>query len=230
VKHIAIIMDGNGRWAKERGLPRTAGHKAGMDRISELTRALAKQGTEALTLYAFSTENWKRPENEVSFLMKLPDLYLKRELKTLIKENVKLMRSGFDENVPASTLKVLDDAIEKTKNNTGITLNFAFNYGGRADIVNAAKQLMIKAMAGELSLEDVNEDIFAQHLLTGGLPDVDLLIRTSGEIRISNFLLWQIAYSEMIFSDTYFPDFDEKALLDCLTQYQLRARRFGALT
>lgn len=228
-KHIAIIMDGNGRWAQSRSLPRTAGHKAGMEAIKELVIVSEEIGVKSLTLFAFSTENWARPQEEVSYLMRLPSIFIKRELRSLIKRGIRIRRIGFDENVPMSTLKAIDDAVEQTKSNTGLTLNFAFNYGGRAEIVNAARNIAEQCLKGNVLAAEINEELFSKHLLTEGLPDVDLLIRTSGELRISNFLLWQIAYSEMIFTDTYFPDFKREAFLDTIAEYHKRNRRFGRI-
>ena len=229
-KHVAIIMDGNGRWAKERGLPRTAGHKAGMDSIKEIVETAHDIGVKSLTLYAFSTENWSRSEEEVRYLMGLPGLFLKKELRNLMKQGVRIHRIGFNDNVPSHTLKVLDEATEKTKHNEGMILNFAFNYGGRAEIVQAVQNIVKQCQEGQLSPAEINEEVFAKHLLTDGMPEVDLLIRTSGEVRISNFLLWQIAYSEMIFTDTYFPDFRRQAFLETIKEYHQRNRRFGAVT
>ncbi|BDR58390.1 isoprenyl transferase [Xylocopilactobacillus apicola] len=229
--HVAIIMDGNGRWAKKRHLPRIAGHKEGMENVRRITIEANDLGIKVLTLYSFSTENWNRPSDEVSFLMKLPVLFFNKYVPELIERNVKVKITGFTDQIPSATLKVLHQAVEETKNNTGLILNFAFNYGGKAELVNAAQQIARQVKNGLVEPEDIDENYFEKHLLTklGDLDDVDLLIRTSGEQRISNFLLWQLAYSELYFTDTYWPDFSANDLLKATKVYEQRNRRFGAL-
>lgn len=230
--HIAIIMDGNGRWAKKRLLPRVAGHKAGMENVRTIAKAASNLGIKVLTLYAFSTENWKRPTDEVNYLMKLPIVFFDKFVPELIENNIKVNIMGYLDQLPQGTQKACYDAIEQTKNNTGMILNFALNYGSRAEIVSAAQKLVEQAGAGEISSEDINEEVFAKQLMTstlGKYADPDLLIRTSGEERISNFLLWQLAYSELIFDDCYWPDFSVTELQKNIWQYQQRDRRFGGL-
>ncbi len=205
-KHIAIIMDGNGRWAKRKGQPRIAGHKEGMNNVKTIATAASHLGVKVLSLYAFSTENWSRPSKEVNFLMKLPVDFFGTFMPDLIKENIRVFVTGFTDHLPDKTRKVVLKAVEDTKGNTGMILNFAFNYGGRAEIVNAAKNLAIEAASGSIDPSDIDDTMFADHLLTNHLKelaDPDLLIRTSGEERISNFMLWQLAYTEMIFDDSY---------------------------
>jgi undecaprenyl diphosphate synthase len=225
--HIAIIMDGNGRWAKQQNQPRVFGHKNGVGAVRKSIEACAKIGVNYLTLYAFSTENWNRPKLEVKTLMALLVSSLKKELKTLQKNNIKLNTIGNIENLPKKAQIELADVIEKTKNNTSLTLTLALNYGSREEIVNVIKNLSKKVVNKELSLEDIDEKIINNHLYTFSLPDVDLMIRTSGEKRISNFLLWQIAYAELYFTDTLWPDFKEENLFQAIIDYQKRERRFG---
>lgn len=228
-QHVAIIMDGNGRWAKKRGLPRVAGHKAGIKAIKEVTRLADKLNIKILTLYAFSTENWKRPENEVKFLMDLPQEFLLKDIDELIEKNVQIRVMGFNEKVPEHTLKAIQEAEERTKDNTGLILNFALNYGGREEIVTATKAIVNDIIDGKLDKDNINEEIISQYLLTKGYPDPDLLIRTSGEQRISNFLLWQLAYAEFWFTSIYWPEFNQDSFLQAIYDYQQRSRRFGAL-
>ncbi|AMA74658.1 isoprenyl transferase [Aneurinibacillus thermoaerophilus] len=229
-KHVAIIMDGNGRWAKQRALPRVAGHRAGMKTVKEITKAADEIGIEVLTLYAFSTENWKRPADEVEYLMRLPQEYLATELKELIERNVQVRMVGYEESLPEYTLKAVREAREKTRHNTGLILNFALNYGSRAEMVTAVKQIVQEVQEGKLDIEQINEEMFGSYLTTRGLPDPDLLIRTSGELRLSNFMLWQLAYSEFWFSDVYWPDFSRNHFFEAIKAYQQRNRRYGALT
>jgi undecaprenyl diphosphate synthase len=228
--HIGIIMDGNGRWASRRRLPRVAGHRAGVDSVRMTVETCAMAGIEVLTLYAFSIENWKRPRAEVETLWRLLHFYLGQELGRLREGNVRLKAIGRVEALPAAVLKELTAAIEATAANTGLTVNLAINYGGRTEIVDAVNAFLENARrssaAGPLS---VTEQDIARHLYTAGQPEPDLLIRTSGEMRISNFLLWQGAYSELFITDTCWPDFSRAELLDALADYQRRSRRFGGL-
>jgi len=225
--HIAVIMDGNGRWAKKQGKPRVFGHKHGVTSVRETIEACAEIGVSFLTLYAFSTENWNRPKLEVKTLMSLLVSSLKKELKTLQKNNIKLITIGNLENLPEKAQKELADVIEKTKNNSTLTLTLALNYGAREEIVNVIKNISKKVVNKELSPEEISEKIINNHLYTFSLPDVDLMIRTSGEKRISNFLLWQIAYAELYFTDTLWPDFRKENLFNAILDYQKRERRFG---
>jgi undecaprenyl diphosphate synthase len=226
-KHIAIIMDGNGRWAKLKGQPRVFGHKNGVDSVREVIEGCAEIGVKFLTLYAFSTENWNRPKLEVRTLMSLLVSSLKKELKTLQKNNIKLNTIGNLNDLPKSAQKELLEVIEKTKNNTTLTLTLALSYGSRDEIVNVIKNISKKVVNNELSIEEINENIINNHLYTFSLPDVDFMIRTSGEKRISNFLLWQIAYAEMYFTNTLWPDFRKENLFNAILEYQNRERRFG---
>jgi undecaprenyl diphosphate synthase len=228
-EHVAIIMDGNGRWAKARGLPRIAGHHNGMKAVKRITKAADRVGVKVLTLYAFSTENWKRPKAEVEFLMKLPQEFLSLELSDLIENNIQVRMMGSSDLLPEHTLVAVEEAVRKTEHNTGLILNFALNYGSRIEMVEAAKELARKAVAGEVDPESINEADFESLLLSSGLPDPDLLIRTSGELRLSNFMLWQLAYSEFWFTDIYWPEFSEQHLFDAIREYQRRARRYGGL-
>ncbi|MFD1417264.1 isoprenyl transferase [Companilactobacillus keshanensis] len=231
-KHIAIIMDGNGRWAKRLGQPRIAGHKEGMNNVKRIAIAANNLGVNVLSLYAFSTENWTRPSKEVNFLMRLPVDFFGTFMPDLIKENIRVMVTGFTDKLPAKTRKAVFDAVEDTKQNTGMILNFAFNYGGRAEIVHAAKMLAIKVKNDEIDPENIDDESFSEQLLTGPLGDLadpDLLIRTSGEERISNFMLWQMAYSEMVFDETYWPDFTADNLVEDIKIFNDRDRRFGSV-
>lgn len=225
--HVAIIMDGNGRWAKQQGKARVFGHKNGVTSVRKSIEAAAEIGINYLTLYAFSTENWNRPKLEVKTLMSLLVSSLKKELKTLQKNNIKLNAIGNLEYLPEKAQKELADVIEKTKNNTTLTLTLALNYGSREEIVNVIKNISKKVVNKQLAIEEINEKIINNHLYTFSLPDVDLMIRTSGEKRISNFLLWQIAYAELYFTDTLWPDFREENLYTAIIDYQNRERRFG---
>ena len=227
--HIAIIMDGNGRWAKSRFLPRTAGHKAGVETIRKVVKEADRLGLQYLTLYAFSTENWKRPKLEVDALMNLLVTYLKNEIDELHKNNVKLTAVGDFEKLPEACVKELHSAMDKTKDNTGVHLNLALNYGGRNDIREAEVEIAKEYKEGKISLEDITEERIKKHLSTGEIPDPDLVIRTSGEQRLSNFLLWDIAYSEFYYTDIHWPDFDGEALEKAIYAYQKRDRRFGGV-
>jgi undecaprenyl diphosphate synthase len=225
--HIAIIMDGNGRWAKRRNLPRVAGHKAGMRSVRTAIETGTQMGLTALTLYAFSVENWKRPRTEVDVLWRLLRAYLHTELAEIERQNIKLSAIGRLEELPAQARKDLEDAIEKTAGNTGMQLNLALNYGGRAEIVDAVKTLVEDARRDSNLV--IDEQAIAARLYTAGTPDPDLLIRTSGEMRVSNFLLWQIAYAELYVTATLWPDFKRADLLRAILDYQTRDRRFGGL-
>ncbi|GAK38474.1 isoprenyl transferase [Paenibacillus urinalis] len=228
-KHVAIIMDGNGRWAKRQGLPRIMGHQSGMKAVKRATIAANDLGVEYLTMYAFSTENWTRPRDEVDFLMRLPVDFLSQELDELIEKNVRVKMMGHEEQLPEHTIKAVKEAIEKTKHNTGMVLNFALNYGSRKEITEAVRLLGLKIEAGELQASEITSELIGEHLLTSSLPDPDLLIRTSGELRLSNFMLWQLAYSEMWFTDIYWPEFEKQHLYEAVAEYQQRTRRYGGL-
>ncbi|MFC0558574.1 isoprenyl transferase [Halalkalibacter alkalisediminis] len=228
-KHIAIIMDGNGRWAKNKGLPRIAGHREGMKVVNKVVQKANDLGVEVLTLYAFSTENWKRPKTEVDYLMKLPERFLNNELPKLMEENVKVRLMGSIEELPEHTKKAVLKAVRETENNTGLILNFALNYGSRFELMNAIKKIAKQVEMGTLTPEELNESILEKNMMTAELRDPDLLIRTSGEIRLSNFMLWQVAYSEFWFTDVLWPDFNEKHLTEAIAVYQKRARRYGGV-
>ncbi len=226
-RHVAIIMDGNGRWATKRGLPRIAGHKAGAEAVRRTMQAAADNGVEVLTLYAFSSENWKRSSDEIADLTGLMRFYLERELATLNKEGVKLRLIGDYSAFGPELVARLDRAVEHTAKNGRLTLVVALNYGSRAEITEAARKLATKVAAGEIAPQAVDEDALAAGLQTNGLPELDLLIRTSGEVRLSNFLLWQAAYAELMFLDKLWPDFSEQDFADALERFAARERRFG---
>ena len=226
-RHVAIIMDGNGRWAKKRGLPRVAGHRAGAEAVRRTLRAAVKNGIEVLTLYAFSSENWRRTEEEVSDLKGLLGYYLERELDSLVKEGVKLRLIGDYKAFGPDLSKRLERAVEKLQSNSRLTLVVALNYGSRAEIAAAARNLAAKAVAGGIEPDSIDEEALGLQLQTHGLPELDLLIRTSGEVRLSNFLLWQAAYAELVFTPTLWPDFDEAELVKAIEQFAARERRFG---
>lgn len=228
-RHIAIIMDGNGRWARKRGLPRIAGHRAGIKTMREIIDCAQSLGIQMITLYAFSTENWKRPPLEVKFLMYLPEEYLQKELPVLMEKNVRVRVIGETAQLPVGTQKAINAALEATQNNTGMVLNFAFNYGGRTEIISAVKKICAEVCRGRLEVKDITEDLFAEQLYSGGMPDPDLLIRPSGELRISNFLLWQLAYTELWFTKILWPDFQREHFLQAILDYQMRERRFGGV-
>ncbi|MDQ0299164.1 undecaprenyl diphosphate synthase [Salibacterium salarium] len=227
--HIAIIMDGNGRWAKNKGLPRVAGHYEGMKVVTNVVKKANEIGIKFLTLYAFSTENWKRPEKEVEFLMKLPERFLEKELPDLQKNNVKVRTMGDRSLLPANTLRAIEKAVKETSDNTGLVLNFALNYGGRHELVEMVKEIGEDIAEGDLRPGDITENLISERLLTQGLPDPDLLIRTSGEIRLSNFMLWQIAYSEFWFTEVLWPDFKDENFIEAIKKYQQRKRRYGGV-
>ncbi len=224
--HIAVIMDGNGRWAAQRHLPRVEGHRAGIESVRETVEGSARLGIQVLTLYAFSVENWKRPAAEVSTLMLLLKRYLRSELNTLLRNNIRFKVVGRVEELARDVQRELHAAEEKTAGNAGMLFNIALNYGGRAEIVEAARRLAASGVAPE----DIDEARFASQLYTAGQPDPDLLIRTSGEMRVSNFLLWQIAYAEIWVTDTLWPDFRQRHLLEAIVAYQKRHRRYGGIT
>ncbi len=226
-KHVAIIMDGNGRWAKQKGFLRAIGHENGTKSVRETVEASAQLGIKNLTLYAFSTENWNRPKLEVDTLMKLLVSALKKEIKTLQENNIKLNAIGNLNSLPKKVFKELTEVIESTKNNNHMTLTLALSYGSRDELLNAVKEISNKVKNNIISSENIDESIINEHLYTQNLPDVDLLIRTSGEQRISNFLLWQIAYAELYFTKVLWPDFTQQHLCDAVIEYQNRERRFG---
>lgn len=228
-RHVAIIMDGNGRWAQNRNLPRSAGHAAGTEALRDIIRASNDWGIEALSLYAFSTENWARSKEEVNALMALLVKYFNSEIDELDEKNVRIRILGDIDGLPKLQRDTVRSAMERTADNTGLKLNIALNYGGRAEIVRSAKMLAEQAVRGEIKAEDISEALFDSTLYTAGLPDVDLLIRTSGEVRTSNFLPWQTAYAEMIFDPVLWPDYDKAHYLKNLCQYASRERRFGGV-
>lgn len=228
-EHVAIIMDGNGRWANKRSLPRVAGHRAGMKAVKSVVKAADEIGVRYITMYAFSTENWKRPRDEVDFLMKLPQEFLSTELDELIERGVRIRMLGSKDELPSHTLQALLEAEEKTKDNQGLQLNFALNYGGRDEIAKAFSMMAAQVKAGELQPEQLNEELISNYLYTSEIPDPDLLIRTSGEIRLSNFMLWQLAYTELWFTDVLWPDFTREHFYQAIVEYQGRARRYGAV-
>ncbi len=227
--HIAIIMDGNGRWAKKRAMPRVKGHHEGMNTVKKITRHANKLGVKVLTLYAFSTENWKRPKTEVEFLMNLPGQFLHSFLPELMELNIRVQMIGDHTQLPNHTQKALHTAMEQTKQNTGLILNFAMNYGSRDEMVRAMKQMIQEVTEGKLRMEDITEESVSDYLMTADLPEPDLLIRTSGEVRLSNFMLWQLAYTEFWFTDVLWPDFDEVCLQQAIDGYKNRNRRYGGL-
>ena len=226
-KHLAIIMDGNGRWAKARALPRIAGHKEGINSVREITRVCGEIGVKHLTLYTFSTENWKRPSSEVSALMHLLLKTIKEEIKELHKKGVRFTIIGDLDTIPVKTAKGLKEGIEITKDNTGLNLNLALNYGSRQEIVEAMKSIAYQVQAGKVKPNNIDVELLSNFLLTNNMPDPELLIRTSGEHRLSNFLLWQMAYSELYFTDVYWPSFQKKDLLKAVRTFQERKRRYG---
>ncbi len=228
-QHIAIIMDGNGRWAKQRGKPRIFGHRAGSESVRSILDTCARLNIKAVTLYAFSTENWKRPEDEVAGLMKMLRLFLKNELKTVHKNNIKFQAIGNIGGLSEELQKQIAASSEHTKNNTGTVLSVALNYGGRAEITEAAKNAVKRLIENGDAVENLREEDIERNLYTHNLPEVDLLIRTSGEFRISNFLLWQLAYSEIYVTPTYFPDFRREEIFKAIIDFQKRERRFGGI-
>ena len=225
--HVAVIMDGNGRWAKQKGLPRLSGHKAGMEALKKIVRHSGERGIDYLTVYAFSTENWKRSDEEVGGIFRILVYYMEREIREIHRENVKVNILGDYRSIPEAARKSVEDAVELTKNNTGLNFNIALNYGGRDEILRAVKKIAAKAQEEGLDPESITEEMIGSHLYTGGMPDPDLIIRTSGELRLSNFLIWQCAYSEFYFTDILWPDFDEAAYEVALEAYTHRKRNYG---
>jgi undecaprenyl diphosphate synthase len=225
--HIAIIMDGNGRWAKRRGLPRVAGHREGVKSVRDVVEACAQLGVKYLTLFAFSTENWRRPKEEIDTLMKLLIKTLRSETEKLHKNDIKLMAIGDIDSLPKEVRQELKEAMEKTKNNKRMVLNLALSYSGRWEIIEAVKEIARDVKKGKVKIEEIDDKLFSNYLKTAGIPDPDLLIRTSGELRISNFLLWQIAYTELYITNCLWPDFRRKHLYEAIRDYQRRERRFG---
>ncbi|MBO5587946.1 MAG: isoprenyl transferase [Acidaminococcaceae bacterium] len=228
-KHVAIIMDGNGRWAKAQGKARTYGHKAGAETLKTIVRAADTLGIKAITAYAFSTENWKRPVTEVHFIMELLSRYLTSEIEDFKANNVQVRFMGSREGLPAIVNEKMDHAIDETKNDTGIILNLAINYGGQAEILHAVRSIAQQVANGTLNVEDIDAPVFENNLYSKGLPSPDLMIRTGGDLRVSNFLLWQIAYSEIWTTPVYWPDFTPDMLIEAIKVYQSRERRFGGL-
>ncbi|MCL6637445.1 MAG: isoprenyl transferase [Alicyclobacillus sp.] len=222
-------MDGNGRWANQRGLPRVAGHRAGMTRVREVIQACHEWGIPCLTLFAFSTENWKRPPHEVEFLMRLPEEFFRSEIDELVERDVRVRFIGDTHRLPPHTQAIVSRTLERTQGNRGLVVNFALNYGGRADIVEAVKAYAAEVAAGHANWDELNEERIGQRLSTAGLPDPDLVIRTSGELRLSNFLIWQAAYAELWFTDVLWPDFTREHLAQAIADYQRRKRRFGGI-
>lgn len=229
LKHVAFIMDGNGRWAKRKGLPRHLGHKAGCERIIDIYEECLRQDIKVMSLYAFSTENWNRPKAEIRHLFNYLDVFFKKEINRIIKDGSRVMTSGDITLLPEKTQKTIADAIERTKDCKNFVFNICLNYGGKAEIVRAAQQLAEEVKNGKLSPSDIDEKMFSNHLYTSGLPDVDLLIRTSGELRTSNFLPWQLAYAEFIFPIVPWPDFTKEEFKKCINEYYSRNRRFGGI-
>jgi len=227
---VAIVMDGNGRWARRRGLGRNEGHRRGKDSVRAVVEAARELGIPYLTLFAFSAENWERPTTEVNFLMQLFHRYLVTETKRLMKRNIRILALGDTERLPPRLRLVLDETVEATRDNAAMTVALALSYGGRQDVVSAVRKIAREVSAGTLTPEQISLDMVKRSLTTGALPDPDLLIRTSGELRISNFFLYQLAYSELYFTDTLWPDFRERELLSALAAYQMRDRRFGKLS
>jgi undecaprenyl diphosphate synthase len=227
--HIAIIMDGNGRWAAKRGMPRFAGHKEGVTTVVKIVKAAVKSKIKVLTLYTFSTENWKRPKVEIDFIMRLPKEFLRIYLPELIANNVRIEAIGDIDNLPAITRDAVQNAIDRTRDNDGLLLNIALNYGSRHEILDAMKNVLSDINNEKLSLDELDEQNFSEYLYTAGMPEPDLLIRTGGEHRLSNFLLWQLAYTEFWFTDVLWPDFSENEFMDALTEYRQRKRRYGGI-
>ncbi|MES2961339.1 MAG: isoprenyl transferase [Pseudomonadota bacterium] len=225
--HIAIIMDGNARWAKAKNLPLALGHKSGSENVRKIAENCIEIGVKNLTIYAFSSENWDRPQDEVSYLMKLLDEYLEKETKPLIEKDVKIVISGNLEKLPNSTKEKIAAIQNQTKDHQALTLNVAFSYGSRQEIVDAAKKIALDVSQGKISVDEINAEIFSQNLYNPEIPDPDLLIRTAGDLRLSNFLLWQLAYAEFYFTKTYWPDFNKNELMQAISEFNKRERRYG---
>ncbi|MCR4601257.1 MAG: isoprenyl transferase [Clostridia bacterium] len=232
-KHIAIIMDGNGRWARRRGMPRVAGHNAGMKALKEIVRICSDMGVKYLTVYAFSTENWKRPQDEVTGIFKIMVYYIQKELRELAEKNVRIRVLGNWDAIPEEAEKSMEHALAETEKNDGMVFNIALNYGGRTEITDAFRKIAAEAAAEGKSPEEfadsITEELIGSAMTTAGMPDPDMIIRTGGEMRLSNFLLWQCAYSEFIYTDVFWPDFDEKELKRCIEEFNSRHRRYGGL-
>jgi undecaprenyl diphosphate synthase len=226
-QHVAIIMDGNARWAKSKNLPLQIGHKNGSENVKKVAESCMEFGIKFLTIYAFSSENWDRPSDEVNYLMKLLDEYLEKETKPLVEKDVKIVISGNLERLSEATKSKIRNIEEETKNNKSLTLNVAFSYGSRQEIVDAARKIALEVSVGKISLDQINEGLFSQNLYHPEIPDPDLLIRTAGDVRLSNFLLWQAAYSELYFTETYWPDFSKENLLQAIKNFNKRERRYG---
>lgn len=229
LRHVAIIMDGNGRWAKERGLPRLEGHRAGAESVRAAAEACLEKGIQYLTLYAFSSENWKRPRHEIDGLMTLLEQFLKTKVKEMNTQGIRLHAIGKLDRLPKKTRAALEKALEKTKGNTKLNLILSLSYGSREEIVDAARDIAMEVSAGKISIQDVDNELFSQHLYTADFPDPDLLVRTSGEFRLSNFLLWQLSYAEMVITKVNWPDFRKEQFYDAIEQYKVRDRRYGAV-
>lgn len=229
LKHVAFIMDGNGRWAKRRGLPRHLGHKAGCERITEIYEECLRQDIKVMSLYAFSTENWNRPKGEINHLFNYLEIFFKKEMDRMVKDGAVIRTSGDLTRLPQKTQDIIAKCKEMTKNNNSFYFNICLNYGGKAEIVKAAKEIASEVKDGKISIDDINEELFESHLYTAGLPPVDLLIRTSGELRTSNYLPWQLAYAEFIFPTTPWPDFTKEEFRKCIDEYYRRNRRFGGI-
>jgi len=227
--HVAFIMDGNGRWAKRRGLPRHLGHKEGCERIIDIYEECIAQGIKVISLYAFSTENWNRPKAEINHLFNYLEIFFKREIERLIRDGSQVRTSGDLSKLPKKTQRVIEDAKERTKDCKNFVFNICLNYGGKAELVRATKLIAEEVKNGSLKVEDINEQIFEEHLYTKGLPNVDLLVRTSGELRTSNYLPWQLAYAEFTFPMTPWPDFTKEEFRKCIDEYYSRNRRFGGI-
>ncbi len=228
-QHVAIIMDGNGRWAKSHNLPRTSGHIEGVRRVEEIIIAASKMGIKVLTLFTFSTENWRRPQNEISVLMQTLIDILNKKVGKLNEYNMRFQMIGRLQGIPPDVLKTIENTTEKTKTNTGMILNMAFNYGARLEIVDAVREIASKVKQGQLNIEEITEDSISERLYTKGLPDPDLLVRTSGEQRVSNFLLWQCSYAEFYFTEKFWPEFNEQELRKAIFDFQNRERRYGTV-
>ena len=229
INHVALIMDGNGRWAKERKLPRTEGHREGCKRIIEIFNVFKRYNIKVMTLYAFSTENWNRPKTEITQLFRYLNSFFKSNIDTFLRDGVRVQVMGDISRLPESSQKVVKDAIERTKHLDNFVFNIALNYGSKQELVRATKMISEKVKNGDMSVEDINENTIRDHLYTWNLPDIDLMIRTSGEQRLSNYLLYQLAYSEFIFTKTYWPDFKEDEFVECLKEFANRNRRFGKI-